>query len=230
MKSNTYKENYEIIFNNFLVNSDKTEFKPIKYKPGEYVILSGQTLDSFYFVLNGKLRIFQDYSNGKTLLIRVFDPFTVLGDIEYFQNQDAMCTVQAIEEVNLIKVPYSYINTKYKDNLTFFKNILLQMSSKLLLTNEQALMNNVYTLDTRFASYLVSMADKKNYVEISSLVDIASHLGASYRHLTRTIKDLTQKGIIEKVNRTIKILDPKKLYEISEGNIYEKQIKPSYKR
>lgn len=225
-----FQNNLDYTLNHFLVNSKVSDFNIIRYKKNEYIIRSGDQLENFYFLLSGKIRIFQDYENGKTMLIRIFDSYTVLGDIEYFQDIPAMSSCQCVETVEILKVPYAYINRYYKDDLIFLRNILLQLSSKVLLTNEQALLNNVYSLDTRLASYLLSLVGDKNFFEIPPLTDVANHLGSSYRHLTRTIKDFIDKKILVKKNKLIKILDRKKILELSEGNVYERQINLTKKR
>lgn len=226
---NLISKNLTYTLEHFLVNSSLKEFDVIKYKKDDYIIRSGDLLSNFYFLISGKIRIFQDYENGKTMLIRIFDTYTVLGDIEYFQRIPAMSTCQCVEEVEILKVPYEYIDKYYKDDLTFLRNILIQLSAKVLLTNEQALLNSVYSLDTRLASYILSILNESNIAEIPPLTDVANHLGSSYRHLTRTIKELIEKGVIMKKNRKIKVLDREKLLELSEGNVYERQIHLSKK-
>ncbi len=221
---NSYKKNLDYTFNHFLVKSHREEFKPVLFEKNEFIIRSGDDLDSFYFLISGKIRIFQDYENGKRMLIRIFDSYTVLGDIEYFNEIPAMSSCQCVETVKVIKVPYRYIDSKYKDNITFLKNILLQLSSKVLLTNEQAILNNVYSLETRLSSYILSLLDESNNVELPPLTDVSNHLGTSYRHLTRTLKNLIDEGIIMKKNKLIKVLDRRKLSILSQGNVYERKI------
>ena len=61
-------------------------------------------------------KIYQNYENGKTLLVAVYDRFNILGDIEYFLKQDADCSVQALSDVRAIQVSYSEVDKLYKLN------------------------------------------------------------------------------------------------------------------
>jgi CRP-like cAMP-binding protein len=138
---------------------------------------------------------------------------------------DADCTVETQTDVRYIKVPFSYIDKEYKDDSKFLYNILVQTSAKILLTQEQISINLMHSLDTRFSSYVLSLVEDGNdYAIIPSLVDIANHLGTSYRHLTRTIKKLSNKGAIMKTKNEIKLLNKELLLEISQGNVYENQV------
>jgi len=222
MKKPSYKDNVNHLYERYLTKTKRTEYETLTYHNGEFIIMEGDEINSFYFVVSGKVKVLRNYENGKTFLLRIYDSFTLLGDIEYFLKINASCSVQTQAEVKVIKVPYSHIDKVYKTDDLFLYNILVQTSSKILLTSDQTSINLMHSLDTRFASYLLSLVEEDNdVVVIPSLVDIANHLGTSYRHLTRTIKKLTDKGAIMKNKNKIKLLDRLILLKIAEGNIYE---------
>jgi CRP-like cAMP-binding protein len=224
MKKSSFKENVNLLYDRFLTKTDRLAFGIQTFKRGEFIAMEGDKIDAFYFVLSGKVKVLRNYENGKTLLIRIYDSFTIIGDIEYFLKTEATCSVQTQDEVRVIKIPYDYIDKEYKNEHRFLYNILVHTSSKILLTSDQTSINLMHSLDTRFASYVLSLyIEGENTVEIPSLVDIANNLGASYRHLTRTVKKLTNKGAIMKTKNKIKILDKELLLELSQGNVYENQ-------
>lgn len=225
MKKSSYQENVARLYEQFLTKTEVSEFKTQTFKNGEFIIMEGDVIDAFYFVVSGKTKVLRNYKNGKTLLVRIYDSFTILGDIEYFLKSEATCSVQTQGEVKILKVPYNYIDKEYKKDHTFLYNILVHTSGKILLTSDQTSINLMHSLDTRFASYLLSLVSaESDIVEIPSLVDIANNLGASYRHLTRTIKNLINKGAIMKTKNRVKILDREFLFELSQGNVYENQV------
>ena len=225
MNKSSYQDNLNELYHRFLTKTDRNIFKTLSFKSGEFIIMEGDIIDSFYFVVSGKIKVLRNYENGKTLLIRVYDSFTILGDVEYFLNIVASCSVQTQGEVKLIKIPYAYIDKEYRKDSTFLYNILVHTSSKILLTSDQTSNNLMHSLDTRFSSYLLSLSSKNNnIVYIPSLGDIANNLGSSYRHLTRTIKKLADKGVIMKTKKRIEIVDRKLLLELSKGIVYENQI------
>jgi len=229
MSKSKFNENKEQIYKKFLSHTEKDRFPIVSFFNNDYVLIEGDSLDSMYFLLSGKIKVFKNYENGKTMLVRLFDYFTILGDIEYILEKEIQCTVQAVGEVKFVKVPFSYLDKEYRRDLTFLNNILIQLSSKILLTNDQATLNLMYSLDIRLASYLLSFADPKtSIVDLPKLEDVSNNLGTSYRHLSRTIKKFLEKGAIMKNNKTITIKNKKLLLEMSQGNVYEDETEYNF--
>ena len=223
MKQLTYKENYKKLTNQMLFDTPKSKLTSVTYNKGDFIVHEGDQLESMIFVISGKVKIYQNYENGKTLLLQIMDGLTFIGDIEYFLKRSAECSVEAFTEVRAVKLNYSYINKKLRHNTLFLDHMLIQISKKILETNKYASLNLMYPLDTRLASYILSISDDKlDTVKLTSINDVASQLGTSYRHLERRLKKLEDELIIERNNKTIKILNNKKLIEIGRGNIYER--------
>lgn len=218
----TYKDNYNLIKNKFLIGVDESKLEAIIFKKGAIIICEGDKLDGLYFVLSGKIKISQSYENGKTLLLQMMDCFTILGDIEYFLKANAFCSVEAINEVSVVKVTYHYIDRCYRHKVSFLESVLIQTNEKVLQTNNKASLNLMYSLDIRLASYMLGISTT-NTVILPNLTDVANLLGTSYRHLHRTLKKMEDKKIIIKSNKVITILDRNKLLEIGRGNIYERE-------
>lgn len=220
--SQNIDQSYIDMIQSYIINEINEKLLiPVVYKKDSTIINEGDSLNDFIFVLNGKIKISQNYENGKTLLIQFIDGFTLLGDIEYFLKENAYCTVQAITDVNALILPYSDIDKHYKNNVLFLKNIMMQMGKKILQTNNYAYINLIYPLETRLASYLLGLSIN-HHVRIPNLSDVANHLGTSYRHLIRVIKKFKEQEIISKHHHNIDILNQNKLMEIGRGNIYER--------
>ena len=220
--SQNIDQSYIDIIQSYIINEINEKLLiPIVYKKDSTIINEGDSLNDFIFVLNGKIKISQNYENGKTLLLQFIDGFTLLGDIEYFLKENAYCTVQAITDVKALILTYSDVDKHYKNNVLFLKNIMIQMGKKILQTNNYASINLIYALETRLASYLLGLSIN-HHVRIPNLSDVANHLGTSYRHLIRVIKKFKEQKIISKHHQNIDILDQKKLMEIGRGNIYER--------
>lgn len=221
MKNNNYDKNLKKLKRLFLQNANESALEEVTYNKESYIINEGSTITDFIFVLNGKIKITQNYENGKTLLLQFIDGFSILGDIEYYLKEDAYSSVQAITEVKAIKVSNTYIENNYKNDTNFLENILIQMGQKILHTNNKSSLNLIYPLETRLASYLLGLSINRK-VSIPKLSDVSAHLGTSYRHLHRVLKQFKEEKIIKKLNKEIIILNQEKLNQIGRGNIYER--------
>jgi CRP-like cAMP-binding protein len=206
----------------FLENIDPSYLKHTSYDKGSTIINEGDVLDQLIFVKEGKIKISQNYENGKTLLLQFIDGFTVLGDLEYYLKENAFSTVQAITDIKAVVIPYHDIDQHYQNNINFLKSILIQMGRKILQSNNDAQLNLIYPLETRLASYLLSLSINRK-VTLPNLSDVANHLGTSYRHLNRVFNQFIKDNIIKKDYRSIIILDLKQLKIIGRGNIYERK-------
>jgi len=72
--------------------------------------------------------------------------------------------------------------------------------------------NLLYPLENRLASYIMATRGAGSRVQFDeTLTEIAELLGASYRHLLRTINNLINKGILKKDNYRYEIIDEKML-------------------
>ncbi|HWI49830.1 MAG TPA: helix-turn-helix domain-containing protein, partial [Rummeliibacillus sp.] len=75
------------------------------------------------------------------------------------------------------------------------------------------------------ASYLLSTTTPDNEfgleLQTTNIGEIADLLGTTHRHLNRVIRDLCERGVIEKSRRAIRILNEQVLEEMSQGIRYE---------
>ena len=103
---------------------------------------------------------------------------------------------------------------------------LKSLGKKFINASISSSINILYPLENRLASYLLAVAPEDN--DLSNLdgiitykfTEMADLLGASYRHLIRTINKLCEDKIIRKERNLITILDRNALKELA-GDLYE---------
>ncbi len=69
------------------------------------------------------------------------------------------------------------------------------------------------------ASYIVAHSEENSKESIlpSSYSNIADMLGTTYRHISRTLKDMCEEGIIKKSGNRITVTDKKKLESLADS-------------
>lgn len=91
--------------------------------------------------------------------------------------------------------------------------------------------NLLYPLENRLASYILATGERVNNNEEriikfnENLTEIGELLGTSYRHLLRTLNNLSCKGAIRKKSNYFQVLDEKilkSLQQIYINNYFEK--------
>lgn len=217
---NFYFEKYDIagIFDKDIIRNCRLHF----YKKGDTILESGYNLEYYYMLVEGQVKIFYTFENGKSMTLKFYKEFNHIGDIELLKNVPVHCDVEAVEDSYLIAIPASILKSRYMDNLNFIRHLANSLGDKLFATINNSSYNFVYPLANRLASYLAERLDGNDFIVLdSALKDIADFLGTTYRHLGRTFNELEAQSIIRLENKKVFILDREKLEDLAK-NIYIK--------
>jgi CRP-like cAMP-binding protein len=198
-----------------------------EFEKGEQICSQGETVEYLYILVKGKVKIFTTSEEGKTLILSFKTPLEVIGDIEYVQEIDTINTVEAVSSVVMIGVRQSVLRRFLKDHSPFLQFLLRIITRKFYIKSQFMRHNILYPVETRLASYLVSVAYDENEalvngkVSTSNLTDIANLIGTSYRHLNRVIKEFSLNGLVERDSGAIVIKDLEGLKSLAKENLYE---------
>lgn len=214
------KHNIESIFDNEILEYAQLHF----YEGEEYILESGEILEYYYLLVDGQIKIYYSFENGKSMTLKFYKDFNTIGDLELLRDMPILCNIDAVEDTFLIAIPSTILREKHYDNVKLLHHLVDSLSEKLYGTINNSSYNFIYPLINRIASYLVQHLTDKNYIVLnSSYLDIAQFLGTTYRHLNRTLKEMESKSIIKCGDKKIYILDINKLRELSK-NIYVKPL------
>ena len=197
------------------------------FSKGELICSKDSELKHMFFLVEGKIKIYTLHDNGKSILLRFNHPLSILGDVELLTNYKVLCNVESINESILIGIQMDKLRGYACNDTIFLKFIIESLSTKLYSISNSTSINLLYSLESRLASYLLSIGDNKynisNFLEVNipKLTEIAPLLGTSYRHLNRIVNEFINKDIIQKNKSIILIKNPQKLKELAQGNIYE---------
>lgn len=194
------------------------------YEKEEFILESGEHLEYYYLLVEGKVKVYYPFENGKSMLLKFYKDFIAIGDLELLKNIPLLCDVDAVEDTYLIAIPSAILREKCFNNVKFLHHLVDSLSEKLYGTINNSSYNFVYPLINRLSSYLVEhLIDEECIILNSSYVDIAQFLGTTYRHLNRTLKEMESKSIIKCDDKKIYILDIDELRELAK-NIYIKPL------
>lgn len=214
------KYNIENIFEYEILKYAQLHF----YEKEEYILESGETLEYYYLLVDGKIKIYYPFENGKSMILKFYKDFNTIGDLELLKDIPILCNIDAVEDTYLIAIPAITLRETYFDNTKFLHHLVDSLGEKLYGTINNSSYNFVYPLINRISSYLVEHLTDKSYIILnSSYLEVAQFLGATYRHLNRTLKEMESKSIIRCDDKTIHILDVEQLKDLSK-NIYIKPL------
>jgi CRP/FNR family putative post-exponential-phase nitrogen-starvation transcriptional regulator len=191
------------------------------FNRGDHICREGETLDYLFFLVEGKAKVYTSLSNGKSLLVCFYNSGKVIGDIEFMKLETAISNIQAIEESYCITIPVGKIREYLLDDAKFLRFMCESLSQKLNRLSKNSSINLLYPLENRLASYILAMGIWVDHKEGNVLVfnenltEIARLLGASYRHLLRTVNTLCKKGVIIKKNSSFEVVDHNMLISLA---------------
>ncbi len=218
----SYIDKHDIgeIFDKDLVELMELHF----YEKDECIFKAETSLEYYYLLVDGKIKISYLFENGKSMILKFYKPFNTIGDLELLKNLPITCDIEATEDTYLIAISSDILRKSYLDNPKFLHHLVESLSEKLYATINNSSYNFVYPLINRLSSYLVEHLTDKDYIVLnSSFLEIAQFLGTTYRHLNRTLKELEEKSIIKYKDKKIYVLDEDKLRKLSK-NLYIKSL------
>lgn len=197
----------------------------VHFKKGEEIINLNSQIDQFYILVEGKLKVYTLQENGKKVLIRFYNPQSIIGDLEYTTDYPAKAIIETLRDSTLITISIDILRALTYDNPMFLRFIIKNVSHKLYTYSNMASLNLVYPLENRLASYLVSINDitinkQIDEIKVCKMEEMAELLCVSYRHLSRVLNTFVEQGILLRNRGQLRIIDFKQLLNLSVG-LYE---------
>lgn len=195
------------------------------YKAGEVILQEGEEMQQLLYLVEGRIKATSSVETGKSLLLRFNHPLALIGDLELIRNIPVQSQITAVTECLFIALPFDYIYKHEMTNPAFLQDLLKHLSYKLQTLTTASRVNLLASVENRLASYLLSISTPGNEfgteLQTGNIGEIADLLGTTHRHLNRVLHNLTDRGILEKTRKHIRIVDYKKLEEMSQGIRYE---------
>ena len=192
------------------------------FKSGEYIIKNDEEMRNVYLFVEGKAKVYYSLTNGKSLLARFYTPFEFIGDVELFNYDRYICSMKAITPVKCLALSVGQVKKNIETNSKFLVYICQSLGKKLARFNEASAVNLLYPLNQRLAGYFLAILQEEHLnnrlvreIHTENLSELADLLGASYRHLTRVIKQFKDDNIIEKSGKSLKINNIEALKKLS---------------
>ncbi|MEX5926653.1 Crp/Fnr family transcriptional regulator [Providencia hangzhouensis] len=186
--------------------------KLLKIGTSEYLISQNDKINFIYFIVAGKLQVERYEINGEHVIFSFENAFSVIGDLELFQNNDSKknriySTIQAITECYLLAFPLQVIQKKELNSPIFLQFICQHLSKKLFNTS-QLHSSSSFSAEYKLRRYLIfAESQYGSEFKLENRDSLAAMLGISVRQLNRTLVKLIERKLIELKGKHIKIID-----------------------
>lgn len=189
------------------------------FKKGEHLCEERKIPDHLYFILEGKVKLSLIHQDGNVTLVQYYEPGDILGELELLGMRQQSQTIEAVSEVTCLAVPFEGCKDIMLEDVKFLQNLCRLVAGKMQRSVNKLVGIQTYPLENRLAAYLLQKerevgCDQWMYVK---LTDLAQYLGASYRHLSRTIKAFDEAGWIEKERTQMRVRERDALYALAQN-------------
>ena len=184
---------------------------------GEFVFWEGDAPDSFYIVIEGRVKVLKHSSLGKEFIIAFFGPGEIFGEVAVFQDRPYPASAQAAADTKVLRI-------RREDFLSFVAQrpqVVLRIISVLgeRLRDAQGRLKDLAgeRVEQRLARTLLMLSAKLGATLPFTRQEIADMAGTTTETAIRFISRLKDGGIIRSARGSITILDKTKLRLLSEG-------------
>lgn len=215
-KRNTYIQKHPV---HHYFSADVEQYLELhSFKKGELVCAERKMPDHLYFILQGKVKLSLIHQDGNVTLVQYYEPGDILGELELLGMRQQSQAIQAVTDVICLALPFEQCKETMLSDPKFLQNLCRLIAGKMQRSVNKLVDTQTYPLENRLAAYFLAKEDEVGYGQWMhvKLTDLAQYLGASYRHLSRVIKDFADAGWIEKERTKMRVLEREGLFELTE--------------
>ena len=172
-----------------------------RFRRGEIIVEHGRKSNALYILLNGRARVLTSDSRGREVILAVLQPGDYVGEMSLIDNQPHSATVRAEVQTDMLILGRAEFARCLPENSSLSYAILRGLVTRLRQADRQ--IESLALLDVygRVARTLLDMAEQDGERLLIrgkvSRQDMAKVVGASREMVSRVMKDLEERGVIE---------------------------------
>ncbi|UCH17337.1 MAG: Crp/Fnr family transcriptional regulator [Burkholderiales bacterium] len=172
-----------------------------RFRRGEIIVEHGRKTNALFILLNGRARVLTSDSRGREVILAVLQPGDYVGEMSLIDNQPHSATVRAEVQTDMLILGRAEFARCLPENSSLAYAVMRGLVQRLRKADQQ--IESLALLDVygRVARTLLEMSEVINEQRIIrnkvSRQDMAKIVGASREMVSRVMKDLEERGVIE---------------------------------
>ena len=172
-----------------------------RYRRGELVVEQGKKSNALFILLNGRARVLTADSRGREVILAVLEAGDYVGEMSLIDNQPHSATVRCEVQCDMLILGRAEFARCLPENSSLSYAIMRGLVTRLRSADRQ--IESLALLDVygRVARTLLDMAEEVDGEKVIrgkvSRQDMAKVVGASREMVSRVMKDLEERGVIE---------------------------------
>lgn len=195
--------------------------EPITYQQGDNIFIEGDPAEGFFLILSGQVKVYKVSLDGKEQVLHFVGPDEIFAEVPVFSGGAYPAIADALRETRILFFPRRAILRLLAGDPNLAMNLLADLSQRLRQLTMLVESLSLKKSPARLAAYLLHLSTELRQADEVELDvakgQLATLLGTTPETLSRTLKKLTESGIIEVQGRTIRLLDKEELERVASG-------------
>ncbi len=197
----------------------------MRYAKGSYIFREGEAAKRTKIIIKGKAKVFLTYKTGREQIVRLATNGQIVGHRGFGGDQKYSVSCKALVDTTVAHIPLELFQEALMANNLFCYRFMMFFAEELRAS--EAHLKSFANLDVRqrMAEALIynlktfgySRKRKKVLSHALSRKDFSSMIGATYESVVRVLNDFDRSGVIQIINKDIKILRSRELDRIRKG-------------
>jgi CRP/FNR family transcriptional regulator, cyclic AMP receptor protein len=172
-----------------------------RFRRGEIIVEHGKKSNALFILLTGRARVLTSDSRGREVILAVLHPGNYVGEMSLIDNEPHSATVRAEVQTDMLILGRAEFARCLPENSSLSYAIMRGLVTRLRSADRQ--IESLALLDVygRVARSLLDMAEDDGDIKIIrnkvSRQDMAKIVGASREMVSRVMKDLEDRGMVE---------------------------------
>ena len=175
------------------------------------VVSAGDCIDSLYLILSGGLKVVMGDQEGREVILSMLGPGDFFGEMGVIDDHPRSATVQATAESSLVVIAQAEFQRCMAENTEVALHVMRNLVKRLRLADRKIESLSLLDVYGRVARVLLDLADdrqgRKVVTRRITRQDISQMVGASREMVSRVMRDLQMRGLIEEKDGLIWLCD-----------------------
>ncbi len=172
-----------------------------RYRRSEIIVEFGKKSNALFILLTGRARVLTADSRGREVILAVLQPGDYVGEMSLIDNEPHSATVRAEVQTDMLILGRAEFARCLPENSSLSYAIMRGLVNRLRSAARQIESQALLVVSGRVARTLLEMAEQDGDQRIIrnkvSRQDLAKIVGASREMVSRVMKDLEERGMVQ---------------------------------
>jgi len=180
------------------------------------VLNAGDSTDNIYFVLSGSLKVQVSDEDGREVILTILGQGEMFGEMGVLDDSPRSASVVAVSPADLVTIAKTDFKRLMQENFELSWHVMCNLTRRLRDADRKIESLALMDVYGRVARLLLEMSEEVDGLKVVrkkiSKQDIAKMIGASREMVSRVMKDLGLRGLIEETDNGVILRE--KIYDL----------------